>query len=312
MSKFIACIPLHNKKSSIERCINSILAQNVACHILVINDGSTDESLKIVKNLKHPTLKIISQDNKGVSAARNLGLKYALKNHYDHVFLLDADDYWLPDHFESHVALSLDFPDATVFGTNYSMSRSDKIEITKFTGFINQQDQVLDYFFENNFLNCVFHSSSVSFKTSIIKEVGYFNENVTHAEDTDFFIRLGIFSKVAFSHKVTAMIDVNAENRSDVVNLASRRYPDFNVYEKYINQNQGLKKYLDLNRFAIALLYRMNDDLEKAREYEKSADLNNLSFKQRQLLKLNVKQLKRLKKVQDYFFRRGLRLRTGD
>ncbi len=311
MLRILAIIPVFNKEQTVERCVQSVLDQVFNCDIVVVNDGSTDTSADIVAGLISDRTTLISQQNQGVSAARNLGLKYAQEHNYDHIFLLDADDYWLPNHVETHVSLSRDFPKATAFGTNYSMHKSGKTETTRFTGFQNQDDQVLNDFFNHNFLNCIFHSSSISFKTSILKETGYFNDKVSHAEDTDFFIRVGLHSKVAFSHKVTAMIDVSAENRSDVVDMEHRRYPDFNIYGKYIDKHKGLKKYLDLNRFAIALLYRINDEINKAKDYENPIDLNNLTFKQRQLLKLSGKQLNRLKKVQEFLFKNGISFKNG-
>jgi glycosyltransferase involved in cell wall biosynthesis len=291
--------------------VNSILSQTVETHILIIDDGSTDASVQVIESLNHPSVHYLHQENKGVSAARNLGLQYALEHDYEHLFLLDADDYWSPDHVKTHAALSQEFPEARAFGTNYSKINGDHLEKTKFSGFMHDKNQVLEQFFNHNFFNSIFLSSSISFKTSMLEKTGLFNTQISHAEDTDFYIRVGLHATVAFSHTVTAMIDVSAENRSDVIKMERRNYPDFTVYEQFCAAHEGLKKYLDLNYYAIALLYRMENQINKAREYEQLINLHNLSFKQRKLLKLSGNPLRYLKDVQIYLQRKGMRLRSG-
>jgi glycosyltransferase involved in cell wall biosynthesis len=309
--KCIVIIPVYNKENTIERCIRSVSDQTYPIEILAVNDGSTDSCGTLLESIELDNFTFLHQENKGVSAARNLGLQYALEHDYEHLFLLDADDYWLPNHVETHIALSQEFPDATAFGSNYSKINADHIEKTKFSGFTNNENQVLDQFFNNNFLNSIFLSSNVSFKSSLLEDTGLFRPQITHAEDTDFFIRVGVHSKVVFSHQITAMIDVSADNRSDLVNMDHRNYPDFTAYEAFCPDHVGLKKYLDLNYYAIALLYRMENKVDKAQEYEQLINFKNLSFKQRQLLKLSGNSLRYLKEVQIYLQRKGMRLRSG-
>lgn len=279
--------------------------------ILVINDGSTDSSLERLKTFQDDRIILINQDNKGVSAARNTGLIYAQEHDFEHIFLLDADDHWLPNHIETHLNLSTSFPDAAVFGSNYRIKKNERIQNTKFTGFTNQKNQYLIDFFKFNYLNFTLNCSNISFKSKVLKEVSGFNQAVSHFEDIDFFIRLGIQLKVAFTHFVTVTIDETAENRSDTISMTHRSYPDFNTYETNYPDVVGLKKYLDLNRYAIALQYRLVNNIPKALEFQKAIDLKNLTSKQTLLLKLNSNQLKRLKKTQELFSRWGFRLRSG-
>ena len=85
-------IPLFNKKNHIKRCIDSALNQKVKFNkIIIINDGSTDQVEKILENysLKNKDIKIINQVNKGVSNARNTGIK---NSNSEYVVFLDADD----------------------------------------------------------------------------------------------------------------------------------------------------------------------------------------------------------------------------
>lgn len=310
--KYLIIIPLYNKQDSIDRCLKSVCSQTIGhFKILVVNDGSTDASVDVVNNIRDVRITVIDQANAGVSAARNLGLRYAIDHDYDHIFLLDADDYWLPDHMETHIKLSQQFPDTTAFSTNYTRVHTDHLETSKFSLLNSKNDQVLDSFFEHNYLNSIFLCSNVSFKTSILEKTGLFDTQCSHAEDTDFFIRVGMHARVSFSHKVTVMIDVSAENRSDVIAIRHRNYPDFSVYNEFCDQHSGLQKYLDLNYYAIALLYRLENEVNKAKEYEKCINFNNLSLKQRQLLKISGNALKYLKEVQHFLQRKGMRLRSG-
>lgn len=90
-------IPVYNAEKYINRCIKSIVNQSYQkLEIIVVNDGSTDNSLSICETLatQDNRIKVISQDNGGVSKARNMGLRLA-KGEY--VMFLDSDDYMLPD-----------------------------------------------------------------------------------------------------------------------------------------------------------------------------------------------------------------------
>ena len=93
---FTVVIPLYNKANYIEKAINSVLNQTFTeFEIIVVNDGSTDESLEKIGHFKDARLKIINQENAGVSTARNNGVKEAK---YDYVAFLVADDWW-DEHF---------------------------------------------------------------------------------------------------------------------------------------------------------------------------------------------------------------------
>lgn len=95
---FSVVIPLYNKKHTIRECIASVLSQSYQdFELLVIDDGSTDNSFQVLSEYSDNRIRIVQQSNGGVSSARNLGLKLA-KSKY--VALLDADDLWMPDYLE--------------------------------------------------------------------------------------------------------------------------------------------------------------------------------------------------------------------
>ncbi|EFT3180475.1 glycosyltransferase family 2 protein, partial [Escherichia coli] len=91
-------IPLYNKSQSIESTIKSVLNQtHTDFELIVVNDGSTDGSENVIKQFTDERIKLLNITNSGVSVARNTGIRSA-KSSY--VCLLDADDYWLPNHLE--------------------------------------------------------------------------------------------------------------------------------------------------------------------------------------------------------------------
>ncbi len=84
-------IPVYNGEKYIEKCVKSVISQTYSnIEIIIVNDGSTDKTLNICSNIKDNRIVILTQDNTGVSAARNYGLDNAKGNY---VIFIDADDF---------------------------------------------------------------------------------------------------------------------------------------------------------------------------------------------------------------------------
>ena len=93
MPEFSIVVPIYNVEGYLKKCLDSILNQTfVDYEIILVNDGSTDKSLSIIKEYmsKYPDIKLINQENKGLSEARNAGLKEARGNY---VLFVDSDDF---------------------------------------------------------------------------------------------------------------------------------------------------------------------------------------------------------------------------
>ena len=106
MPKISIIIPVYNAEQYLEECLLSISQQTFGdFEIWAINDGSTDRSLEILKKYqaKEPRLQVIAQENKGVSAARNLGLENAQG---DYITFVDADDTLPNDAFSEIISVS--------------------------------------------------------------------------------------------------------------------------------------------------------------------------------------------------------------
>lgn len=97
-------IPLYNRFTTIKRCIESIIHQTIKPNeIIVVDDGSSDGSIDVVKSINCDYLKLICQNHRGAQAARNLGIINATS---EYVIFLDSDDEWLPDLLERMVSLA--------------------------------------------------------------------------------------------------------------------------------------------------------------------------------------------------------------
>lgn len=104
MSKVSFIVPAYNVEKYIEKCIKSIISQSVDKEVLIINDGSTDNTLHLCNELKkkYNEIKVISQVNAGLSAARNTGYKEATG---DYIWFIDSDDYLEKDCAEKLVKI---------------------------------------------------------------------------------------------------------------------------------------------------------------------------------------------------------------
>ena len=97
--KISIVIPLYNKEHYIEDTIKSVLAQTYSnWEAIIIDDGSTDASAKIVQSIPDSRIRLYQQANQGVSKARNHGIELATG---DYIAFLDADDQWKPNYLET-------------------------------------------------------------------------------------------------------------------------------------------------------------------------------------------------------------------
>ena len=110
-------IPLYNKAATVERAVKSVLNQTIQdFELIVVNNGSTDGGQEIVRKIEDSRLKLIEQDNQGVSMARNRGVEECSS---DFVAFLDADDEWKPIFLETMLGMKELYPEYAVFASAY-------------------------------------------------------------------------------------------------------------------------------------------------------------------------------------------------
>jgi len=124
---FSVIIPLYNKAAYVEKAIQSVLAQTCReFELIVVDDGSTDNSLEVVRNLQLSTFnfQLLTQNNFGVSVARNNGVKVSK---YYYIAFLDADDWWSPTYLEEMKSLIEQFPEAGIYGSGYYKVKNNQL-----------------------------------------------------------------------------------------------------------------------------------------------------------------------------------------
>ncbi len=306
MPLFSVVVPLYNKQDHIRDTMLSILAQYEDDYeIVVINDGSTDGSERIVQEIKSAKIKYFSQPNKGVSSARNLGIAKASGTY---IAFIDADDYWTPNHLsELRKGIEL-FPDQHVFCTNYCLQLSKQLtRETTFSHLVAPKEiVVLDNFFKYNLLDPIATGSTMCIRTSLLQQGYYFDTDIVSGQDTELWIRLGLQYALVFNPKVTTTYIKDVQNSLSKSNqLASRKM----LTERFVVEegtNIYLKKYIDLNRFSIAIGYKMIGDLSTFKTLADAIDLNHLHAKQRFLLRCTPSMLRLLMGVKKQLQRLGI------
>lgn len=179
--KISVIIPVYNSGLSAIDAINSVINQNFICHeIIVVDDGSTDDSLKILTEYfsSIDNVRIFSIKNCGAGGARNYGILMCTGNW---VAFLDSDDVWMPHKIEIQLAILKADPSIALIGSLSSMQNfSNGSFDTPFRriGFIN-------LLFKN-----YFQPSTVIINKAILSQLGLFPYGRRFAEEGDLFLRV--------------------------------------------------------------------------------------------------------------------------
>ncbi|MGC8724667.1 MAG: glycosyltransferase family 2 protein [Acidobacteriota bacterium] len=203
---FSIVMPLWNKEATVGRAIESVLAQTVQdWELIIVNDGSTDESAAAASRFQDPRIRMVHQENQGVSAARNRGVAEAKA---DWVAFLDADDEWLPDFLETVAGLRRKFPEAALCGTGYFYKRtSGAPRQAPVRGMRGRAWEGLleDYFRLASASAPPLWSSAVAARKAALEAIGGFPAGVTAGEDLLTWARLAARFPVAYSSEPRAV-----------------------------------------------------------------------------------------------------------
>lgn len=175
-------IPSYNRIHTLIRAIDSVLGQDSPVdEIIVVDDGSNDGTAGQISQL-YPTLRLIQQPNRGVSAARNAGINQAC---HAWIALLDSDDSWMPGKISQIRQAQNRHPEIRLF-------HSDEIWIRNGVR-VNAMKKHLKtggWIFERCLPRCVISPSSVVLHRSLLQSVGLFDESLPACEDYDLWLRV--------------------------------------------------------------------------------------------------------------------------
>lgn len=243
-------IPLYNKATSISSTLECVLNQNFTdWEVVVVDDGSTDDSANIVSSMGDSRIRLIRQPNAGVSAARNRG---AIEAEGEFIAFLDADDEWDKDYLATQYELTQKYPDCDVFAMNYEFQdingKKTPTIINKLP--FNDVDGVLSNYFE--VASCShppLWTSAVMVRKSAFQNIEGFPVGIKSGEDLLTWARLACRYKIAYCKTPLAVFNVEGYDTKekpkripaevDIVGQELKK-----LYKTY--DDPGLKQYVGL------------------------------------------------------------------
>jgi len=174
-------IPTHNRAWSLAAAIDSVLAQDrCSFELIVVDDGSTDETAALLQTYAR-RLTVVRQVNRGVSAARNTGIRCASG---PLIAFLDSDDRWLPGKLQVQAAFFEERPDALICQTQEIWIRNGvRVNPGKRHG------KRSGMIFEPSLVLCLVSPSAVMMRRELFDRVGLFDESLPACEDYDLWLR---------------------------------------------------------------------------------------------------------------------------
>lgn len=296
-------IPLYNKERFIKETLDSVFNQSFTDYeIIIVNDGSSDSSVFIVNAIKDQRITVLSNQNKGVSHARNFGIS---KANSDLIALLDGDDLWEPNHLENLYNLYEKFPDCGLYATAYNKKyfNGEKIKAS-YNGLAKEYFGIIEDYFSASIKDGVAWTSAVLIPMKTFRKVGVFDEEMRSGQDTDLWIRIALKDSVAFSSIASSNKIILAPKYH--LSYSTNRIDRLKLFEKFKAvelPTTSFKKYMDLNRFSVAIERKIAKDYINYRRLRNGIDPLNLNFKQRIILNMPSILIGLLKRLQNTLLR---------
>lgn len=205
MPQFSVIIPLYNKAPYVHKAVESVIGQtHTDWELWIVDDGSTDGSSEIVKVYTDTRIHVIHQANSGVGSARNNGV---LHSHYPYLCFLDADDWWKPTFLEDLAKLIEEYPDAGIYGTNYTIVNETKhktrvAQIGVTNGFEKGYINYCQAYAKTMYMPL--WTGAICIPRMVFEEMGGFPKGIRLGEDFILWVHIALKNKVAFLNKPLA------------------------------------------------------------------------------------------------------------
>jgi len=271
--KITIVIPLFNKEKEIYSAVESVLAQTVSdFELIVVNDGSIDKGPEIVRSINDYRIRIIDQDNAGVSAARNRGIREAQS---DLIAFLDADDEWKVSFLETIFNLKKKFPTCNVFATNYlyrEVNGAFRLPIIRGLPSHHWEGILDDYLGVAVKSDPPICSSAVAVMKGAIRSIGMFPVGVTSGEDLLTWAKLAVYNDIAYSTKPESVFWLRAPRTGMPTRLPDEDDPVGRTLESLMTtvavaNQKAFKQYIGLwHRMRASIYLRLGRHKEASRE----------------------------------------------
>jgi glycosyltransferase involved in cell wall biosynthesis len=241
---FSVVVPVFNKSACIDRMLTSIFTQKyMPAEIIIVNDGSTDDSIRRVCDYKHASqgiIKIINQPNLGVSAARNRGIS---ESTHSYIALLDADDEWLPRHLEDIHFLIKKYPNCIAYSCSHILrDKVNHLEISK--GIVSSRRfMLLKNYFEVASKYNILNSSTVVLDKNRLKKKKIFPEGVKVGEDHFAWFSIMRSGSIGLCNTCGVIIHKEKDVQRDKRQILPSFLIEY-IYHNKIKINQSEYKYL--------------------------------------------------------------------
>jgi len=227
--KVSVIIPAYNAARFILEALQSIDAQHYSpLEILLIDDGSTDETVELVRR-NAPQVRIIRQPNGGASAARNTGLREATG---EFICFLDADDAWFPGKIAAQTDYLAAHPGVGIVYHEWHVWKPDAAGVYHQPSAAASQcsperivPDLSGWIYHRLLMVCEVHTSTVMMRRSVAKEIGFFDTDLVTGEDYDYWLRASHHCEL---HKLAATF---SSYRSTPGSLTANPTQQNNEYE---------------------------------------------------------------------------------
>ena len=242
-------IPCYNAENYIKKTIDSVLCQTYQnFEIIIVNDGSTDSSSKIIKTVKDGRIHLVEQKNKGVSYSRNNGI-YLAKGEF--IVFLDADDLLDPSFLEKRVfRLSKSAAIACASSVILIDDKGNKIAKNKNYFAANKTSQILE--FNDEIVTC---PSSYLFKAEFLKKNDFtFNKNLQSSADKYFLLEVLKQGEIELINDSPVYYRILNESMSHKITttLLKDQIGFYNEIKKFLENNNVTNSYYSRLSFTIA------------------------------------------------------------
>lgn len=262
---FSVVIPLYNKEAYIADTLRSVLNQSLDdFEIVVVNDGSTDKSLDRVKEFSDNRIKVYSTCNRGVSRARNFGVRHTQG---DYIALLDADDVWEANYLAEMKRFMELFPGCGLYMSAHRVIEKDRV----YYPCANMPEGIIDNYFKSELFHNITRPSATIVKADLFNRVGGFPKGMVSGEDSFFCAKIASASEMAFYPKVLVSYNKKFSGISlRYANVDSCEESWFDLYREgnfYRNEFVAYKAIRAAIRYALGFYKDKSHALEKQTQY---------------------------------------------
>ncbi|UOU98546.1 glycosyltransferase [Chryseobacterium daecheongense] len=247
-------IPMYNAEKTIINALNSIKAQTSVqitdFEIIIINDGSTDNSRLLVEDYMNQNqemkIQLINKANGGVSSARNAGLSVAKGNY---IALLDADDIWMPEKTQTQIKY---FEDKEMDIDFLATARNNNKILFPYT----IKNNLAEITFKKLLIRNEAQPSTVIFRKKVLENTGYFDEDQRYAEDVNYWMKVSLHHRMYILNE--SLVIVGGGKRSFGVSGLSANLSEMRKgFEKNLKEMHFLGRITWLQYGLLKLFYKM-------------------------------------------------------